>query len=118
MSARADTAPSSSAPVTAPEPVILGIAHVLAVGHDPAACFTCRLKPNPSTAIAIAFRELGIVCDPARFAAALPWGWAVVDTNAIGELFGGAIDELVGGLDGPDAAADPWDSIPARAIVP
>lgn len=71
-----------------------------------------ELITTPHGAVRHALQELGIVCDPGRFLAALPWAWAVVDTNAIAGLAGGLIDELAGGLD-----RDPWDELPARAFV-
>lgn len=49
----------------------------------------------------------GLAGDPQAFLDGLPWGWALVDTNAVGQLAGTLMDALIG----------PWDELPATAMV-
>ena len=47
-------------------------------------------------------QDRGRAGDPQAFLDGLPWGWAVVNTNAVGQLAGTLMDALAGGLDGDD----------------
>lgn len=56
--------------------------------------------------------DRGLAGDPQAFVDGLPWGWAVVNTNAVGQLAGTLMDALAGGLDGPDRERSDDDDEP------